>query len=153
MALTQHRPSGAASSSLGTPAVGNAGRKPATTEGASVTINDKPAPDAGLIEAVLHLDRTLRITYSPLPRGGVVRLVGELDAGNTPPVARTLTQVRAGEGVLTVDVAQLEFVDLAGLRMLIGLCRDRSARLAGVPLSMRRLLRLLNQEDVLGTRA
>uniref|UniRef100_UPI001BDC644E STAS domain-containing protein n=1 Tax=Sphaerisporangium fuscum TaxID=2835868 RepID=UPI001BDC644E len=131
--------------------VGNAGRKPAATEGAPMTVNDKPAADAGLIEAVLHLDRTLRITYSPHPRGGVVRLVGELDAGNTPPVARTLTYVRAGEGVLTVDVAQLEFVDPAGLRMLIGLCRDGSARLAHVPLFMRRLLRLLDHGDVLDT--
>ncbi|WP_214416925.1 STAS domain-containing protein [Sphaerisporangium fuscum] len=116
-----------------------------------MTINDESAPDAGLIEAVLHLDRTLRITYSPLSQGGLVRLIGELDAGNTPAVAKTLTEVRAGEGVLTIDVARLEFVDVAGLRMLAGLCRDGSARLANVPSLMRRLLHLLGQGNVIDT--
>ncbi|MFD8564325.1 hypothetical protein ACFV1N_44250 [Streptosporangium canum] len=82
-------------------------------------------------DAVLYLDRTLRITYSPAPPEGAVRLIGELDATNTRTVARTLNQARAAEDTL---------------RMLTGLYRDGVAHLTDVPTGMRRLL---DRADVL----
>ncbi|MEU4539271.1 STAS domain-containing protein [Streptosporangium sp. NPDC023825] len=114
-----------------------------------MTVQKRVVSGAIWVDAVLYLDRTLRITYSPASPGGTVRLIGELDATNTRAVARTLAQVRAAEDILIIDVGRLEFVDLAGLRMLTGLCRDGVAHLADVPAGMRRLLGLLNRVDVL----
>ncbi|GAA1307687.1 hypothetical protein Psi02_45540 [Planotetraspora silvatica] len=94
------------------------------------------------VDAVLYLDRHLRITYSPCT--GLIQLIGELDASNAPAVAKTLTQAAPGENVLAIDSAQLDFVDLAGLRMLLRLCRDGSARLTVMPPRMIRLIDLLD---------
>ncbi|MGS2646469.1 STAS domain-containing protein [Streptosporangium sp. LJ11] len=101
------------------------------------------------VNAILYLDRTLRVTYDPAPPGGAVRLIGELDITNTQAVARTLAQAQTAEDILIIDVGRLEFVDLAGLRMLTGLCHDGVAHLISVPTGMRRLLGLLDRADVL----
>ncbi|WP_329081338.1 MULTISPECIES: STAS domain-containing protein [unclassified Streptosporangium] len=114
-----------------------------------MTIQEQVVPGERWVDAVLYLDRTLRITYSPAPPGGAVRLIGELDVTNTRAAARTLAQARAAEGILIIDVGRLKFVDLAGLRMLTGLCRDGVAHLINVPPGMRRLLGLLGRADVL----
>ncbi|MGJ6969723.1 STAS domain-containing protein [Streptosporangium sp. G11] len=114
-----------------------------------MTIQEQVVSGERWVDAVLYLDRTLRITYSPAPSGGAVRLIGELDVTNTRAVARTLALARAAEDILIIDVGRLEFVDLAGLRMLTGLCRDGVAHLISVPVGMRRLLGLLDRADVL----
>lgn len=114
-----------------------------------MTIQEQVVSGERLVDAVLYLDRTLRITYSPAPPGGAVRLIGELDVTNTRAVAQTLAQARATEDILIIDVGRLEFVDLAGLRMLTGLCRDGVAHLINVPPGIHRLLGLLDGADVL----
>ncbi|MFF3441794.1 lipid asymmetry maintenance protein MlaB [Streptosporangium sp. NPDC002721] len=119
-----------------------------TLDGETMTVQEQ-GTSGEWVDAVLYLDRTLRITYSPAPPGGAVRLIGELDATNTREAAQTLAQVQSGEDILVIDVGQVEFVDLAGLRMLTGLCRDGVARLVNVPTGMRRLLGLLERADVL----
>ncbi|WP_204075956.1 STAS domain-containing protein [Planotetraspora phitsanulokensis] len=96
---------------------------------------------------MLYLDRYLRVTYSP--RTGLIRLVGELDASNAPAVAETLAHAKRSENVLVIDTAQLDFIDLAGLRMLIRLCSDGSARLSAMPPRMLRLIHLLDQAHTL----
>ncbi|GAA3017269.1 STAS domain-containing protein [Streptosporangium longisporum] len=115
----------------------------------TVTAREQAGCGEHWFEAVLHLDRALRITYSPAAPGGLARLIGELDATNTRAAARTLTEARTAGDTLVVDVSRLTFVDLGGLRMLTGLCRDGEARLTGVPARIDRLLRLLDQEDTL----
>lgn len=120
-----------------------------TPDGEAVTLQEQGVADEGGVEAVLYLDHTLRITYSPAPPGGAVRLIGELDVTNTQAVARTLAQAQTGEDSLIIDVGRLGFVDLAGLRMLTGLCRDGVAHLTSVPTGTRRLLVLLGWADVL----
>jgi len=100
-------------------------------------------------DAVLYLDRTLRITYSLASPISTVQLIGELDATNPQAAARTLTQTRTAEDILTIDVGRLEFTDIAGLRMLTDLCHDGMAHLINAPTGIRRLLGLLNRTDVL----
>jgi|GEM_PF-4845292 len=114
-----------------------------------MTIQERGTSGEQLVDAVLYLDRTLRVTYSLTPPVGTVRLIGELDVTNTQAVARTLTQARTAEDILIIDVGRLGFVDLAGLRMLTDLCRDGVAHLINVPATMRRLLGLLNRTDIL----
>ncbi|MFI0424646.1 STAS domain-containing protein [Spongiactinospora sp. 9N601] len=97
-------------------------------------------------DAVIYLDGILRITYTPAPRCGRALLVGELDATNIPAVAPILAQTGA-EDTLTIDVGLLEFVDMAGLRILTGLCRDGAARLTNIPTGMRRVLALLSEAE------
>jgi anti-anti-sigma factor len=102
---------------------------------------------------VLYLDRQLRVTYSPIMRTSLIRLIGELDASNATAVTEALTQARRGDVALVIDTAKLDFVDLAGLRMLTGLCRDGSAQLTNMPPRMLRLIGLLDQAHTQGDRA
>ncbi|GII34505.1 STAS domain-containing protein [Planotetraspora mira] len=97
----------------------------------------------GSAEAVLYLDQHLRAACSPTLRTTFIQLIGELDASNAQALAKALTQVRRGEGALVIDTAKLDFIDLAGLRVLTGLCRDGSARLTNMPRHMLRLIELL----------
>lgn len=150
MTVVQHRsaPAGARARQHRLPAP-SAATPRRTPDGEAVTIQEQGASRERWVDAVLYLDHTMRITYSPVPPGGAVRLIGELDVTNTRAVAQTLAQARAAEDTLIIDVGRLEFVDLAGLRMLTGLCRDGVAHLISVPTGMRRLLGLLDRADVL----
>ncbi|MEV0202051.1 STAS domain-containing protein [Nonomuraea sp. NPDC050691] len=94
------------------------------------------------VDAVLYLDRQLRVIYSPHPHTAVVRLIGELDAVNSPAVIDTLRRARREGEVLGIDVEQLQFVDVTGTRRLTGLCIDGHAHLINIPPRMRRLLDL-----------
>ncbi|GAA4593155.1 hypothetical protein GCM10023194_56740 [Planotetraspora phitsanulokensis] len=107
----------------------------------SVTPGARKAGDP--VEAVLYLDQHLRVTCNLGLRTTLIQLIGELDASNAQALARTLTQVGRGEDTLVIDTAQLDFIDLAGLRMLTGLCRDDSVLLINVPRHMLRLIELL----------
>ncbi|MFF3437560.1 STAS domain-containing protein [Streptosporangium sp. NPDC002721] len=149
MAVVQHRPALACARARQhrLPAPSAAGPRRAT-DGEAVSVQEQVAGERW-VEAVLYLDRTLRITYSPASPGGAVHLIGELDVTNTRAVACTLALAQGGEDTLIIDLGQLKFVDLAGLRMLTGLCRDGVAHLINVPPGMRRLLGLLNEADAL----
>ncbi|MFF5113676.1 lipid asymmetry maintenance protein MlaB [Streptosporangium sp. NPDC000509] len=150
MDVVQHRsaPAGARARQHRLPVSLAAGPR-RTPDSGAVTVQEQVAGERW-VEAVLYLDRMLRITYSLASPGGAVHLIGELDVTNTRAVARTLAQARDVEDTLTIDVGQLDFVDLAGLRMLTGLCYDGVAHLINVPPGMRRLLSLLDHADVLG---
>jgi hypothetical protein len=64
-------------------------------------------------------DGSLRITLLAAP--GSVALAGEVDEDNCPGMATALEQLAAGAAELRIDLAQLAFCDLAGLRVLVGL--------------------------------
>ncbi|GAA3316072.1 hypothetical protein GCM10020219_034020 [Nonomuraea dietziae] len=109
---------------------------------------DSPAstPEPGSCEyvvAVLYLDDHLRITYTPRPSSAAVRLIGELDAANHRAAADTLRRAGRDDDPLVIDCEHLDFVDVAGLRMLIDLCRDGRARIANPPAQLLRLLHLV----------
>ena len=54
----------------------------------------------------------------------VLKLQGELDMASAPGLGRALsTALDAGPSVLTLDLAELTFLDSTGLRVLITACR------------------------------
>ncbi|WP_206185100.1 STAS domain-containing protein [Thermoactinospora rubra] len=111
-----------------------------------------PDPEP-LVSAVIYADHQLRITHRSGPNLAVVQLIGEIDVTNTTGVAAALARAWRGGELLDVDVARLSFVDVRGLGMLAGLCREGWVRLTTVPPHMRRLARLLDLEgQMLGSR-
>jgi anti-sigma B factor antagonist len=78
------------------------------------------------------------------PGSGVVGLVGELDASNTAMLGETLEGRIEPAGDLVLNLAELDFMDCSGVRLLVSL----AARLDGaggrlVLLSPRRMVRRL----------
>jgi anti-sigma B factor antagonist len=86
-----------------------------------------------------------------------IGLVGELDLGTVPAVARQLEQIQAEQpGTIEIDVRRLEFLDSTGLGLLFG--ANRRAREAGRRLVLLkgegpidRILELAHVEDVIDT--
>jgi anti-sigma B factor antagonist len=86
-----------------------------------------------------------------------VALVGELDLGTVPAVARQLEQIQAEKPeTIEIDVRRLDFLDSTGLGLLFG--ANRRAREAGRRLVLLkgegpidRILELAKVEDVIDT--
>ncbi|GAA5049529.1 anti-anti-sigma regulatory factor [Thermocatellispora tengchongensis] len=119
-----------------------------------------PNPGAGALAAapdreVVHADHILRIVRDSAPLGRRVRFLGEIDASNASAVAEVLAEVTGGvmggvmagargdAGPLTLDLSGLTFVDVAGVRALIRLCRGGWIQMENVPPHMLRLLELI----------
>lgn len=88
-----------------------------------------------------------------------VRLVlaGEIDMCDIPQLTTALADAVDGSGVLHVDMAHVEFCDLAGLRTIIGLSQDgdgqRPARrvvLHRLPTHVEKVLRILGWDTAPG---
>jgi anti-sigma B factor antagonist len=88
-------------------------------------------------------------------RRGVVTLHGDLDSESAPLLIQEVERwMSAGSSALHLDVADLRFVDSAGLRSLLVL-RERAARI-GATIAVvhpsdatRRLLEIIGLDDVL----
>ena len=76
-------------------------------------------------------DGSLRITLLAAP--GSVALAGEVDEDNCPGMAAALEQLAAGAAGLRIDLAELAFCDLAGLRVLVGLTTPGAAPAEAAP--------------------
>lgn len=91
------------------------------------------------------------------PHAVVVRLAGELDAHTAPRLRSLLAeQLLAGPGNLVLDLADLVFIDSAGLASLIA--ADKGTRRAGMRLvlaaprpAVRKVLSLTGIDAVLST--
>ncbi|NUW33023.1 STAS domain-containing protein [Nonomuraea sp. SMC257] len=96
-------------------------------------------------DRVLYVDGLLRVTSAE--RSGVpsVALVGEIDRTNSPALARVLREAAGFGGRLVIDAARLSFVDVSGVRVLLGLVREGAATVSEVPAQLRRLLAMLHQ--------
>jgi len=100
--------------------------------------------ESALRTNVLYADRQLSIQASG---DGSISISGQIDLTNSDAIATALTNARADDGTIIVDVAGLQFIDLYGLRTLALLSKDplgRPVRLRNVPPSLRRLLGLLS---------
>lgn len=79
-------------------------------------------------------------------RPSIYRLRGEIDAGTADLLdARNLTDGESPDGVITLDLSEVTFVDSSGLRALVELQRVRAADHGGMVLRspQRNLIRLL----------
>jgi anti-sigma B factor antagonist len=84
-------------------------------------------------------------------RSGVWKLVGELDVAGVPEVQARLA---TSEGDVTIDCADLTFIDAAGLGMFVELhssCEARGMKLVlcGPPVCVTRLLELTGLDALL----
>lgn len=81
-----------------------------------------------IVEAdALHDDGTLRVTPMFAPRG--LRIAGTVDHGTGPALAATLNRsLGDGGGDVHLDMSTLDFIDLAGLRVLVRAASDLGDR-------------------------
>ncbi|TYB59166.1 STAS domain-containing protein [Nonomuraea sp. PA05] len=97
-------------------------------------------------ERLLYQDQQLTIVMSAAPPGvPAVALIGEIDASNSPVLATTLAGCRQG-AYLVVDIGELSFIDVSGLRVLVMPTvpvSQRWIRLHNVTPYQRRLLRMM----------
>jgi anti-anti-sigma factor len=88
-----------------------------------------------------------------------IRLCGELDVATADgAMVRLLLALDRGEGLLVVDLRHLEFIDAAGLRMLVkasqaAVRRGRSLELANASPPLRRLFALVGLPGLISVRA
>jgi hypothetical protein len=71
-------------------------------------------------EPPLYDDGALRILQMPGPGSGYA-LVGEIDEAAFPALARRLDEIAADLGEVHLNLAALDYTDLAGLRVIVGL--------------------------------
>ncbi|MGI5245943.1 MEDS domain-containing protein [Dactylosporangium sp. CA-139066] len=97
----------------------------------------------------LHDDRRLRIVPTYSPRG--LRIGGVVDDATAAPLADALAQAAAwpaGEPWFVLDLADLDFVDVAGIRALVrfaeSLAPERRVMARGIPPAMRRVLSIMD---------
>ncbi|MEN3537882.1 STAS domain-containing protein [Microbispora sp. ZYX-F-249] len=93
---------------------------------------------------LLYLDKQLVVRTSD---DGSVRLIGQIDLTNGDAMADTLLREWTRPGTGTVDVAELQFIDLYGLRalaLLSDMPLGRPIRLHNATPALRRLLALLD---------
>ncbi|WP_433237628.1 STAS domain-containing protein [Streptosporangium sp. CA-135522] len=95
------------------------------------------------IDALIYVDRQLRLTCHPMPGATFVRLIGEIDATNRTALEETLTRAGHGGDRLLIDAGHLRFIDIGGMFLLAKLCDTGAARMVNVPPSVRRLANLL----------
>ena len=89
-------------------------------------------------------------------RTAVVRVHGDLDVASAPHLRETLRDLVAhGKSQIVVDASGVEFVDSAGLEVLLGGCHraesanGRLALVCGPSSRVRRLLQVSGVDDVL----
>ncbi|MBN6056796.1 STAS domain-containing protein, partial [Nonomuraea sp. RK-328] len=101
--------------------------------------------ETSVVDRVLYADGLLRVTSADRPGAPGVALVGEVDRTNSSALARVLREAAGLGGSMVIDVARLSFVDVSGVRVLLGLVREGTATVSEVPAQLRRLLAILHQ--------
>lgn len=106
------------------------------------------APQA--VERVIFETPNLRISRLLRPRGLVVS--GEIDASNVNLLETALNHPVLAPSNLHVDLSQLTFCDLAGLRALVRAAQNlgsgRCLVVHGMPLQLRRVMELVGWSDL-----
>ncbi len=95
----------------------------------------RPVPDTSravtITTRVISTDSNGAVTPSPASTSAAIVLTGRLDAVEAPKVRGELTRVQlAGAGLIVVDLADVTFIDSAGLAALIR-GRREAQRLGG----------------------
>jgi len=104
-----------------------------------------------------YYDGVLRIICAGSPE--IVRIAGEIDQAHHPGLVSTLKDLVDSEGDVHVNLAELAYCDLAGLRALLRLARTgredqghdgRSLFLEDVPPHLVTVLRILGWDSIPG---
>ncbi|GGL29664.1 STAS domain-containing protein [Planomonospora parontospora] len=116
-----------------------------------LTLHGGRRPGGGApVEQLLYSDQRLRVARYAGRSGHVLRLSGQIDAGNSAVLARVLSGHGACDAGTVIDVGQVSFIDVSGLRALLTCARPAShrVRLGDVPPHVQRLLTLLGWDDL-----
>jgi ABC-type transporter Mla MlaB component len=102
-------------------------------------------------EPPLYDDGALRITQMPGP-GPSYALAGEIDEAAFPALARRLGEITADLDEVHLNLAALEYTDLAGLRVIVGLADvgRRGVVLHQVPPHLRAILNIVGWDTAPG---
>ena len=102
-------------------------------------------------EPPLYDDGALRITQLPGPDSGYA-LAGEIDEAAYPALARTLGEIAADLDEVHLNLAHLDYTDLAGLRVIVGLADAgrRGVVLHQVPPHLRAILSIVGWDTAPG---
>lgn len=102
------------------------------------------------------MDSYLSVDVRDGPDATVLTVSGELDMASSPSLAEALHRLDSTRRPLILDLAGLEFIDLAGLHVLLE--ASERARRSGIGLSLvnasrgvRRLLKLTGTTELLET--
>jgi anti-anti-sigma factor len=100
----------------------------------------------------VYSDGLLRITRTLEPPG--LALAGDIDASNADQVARWLSAALAGGADVTLDLSQLEFCDIGGLRAIVAAAAalegGRRLVLHRTPPHLWQVMRVVGWDDVSG---
>ena len=102
-------------------------------------------------EPPLYDDGALRITQLPGPGAGYA-LTGEIDEAAFPALARRLDEIAADLDEVHLNLAALDYTDLAGLRLIVGLADAgrRGVVLHQVPPHLRAILNIVGWDTAPG---
>jgi anti-anti-sigma factor len=141
----------------GWPATEPARSEPARGEpavcGSRVISAHGPQPPQLGDEPPLYDDGALRITQIPGPGSGYA-LAGEIDEAAFPALARRLDEIAAGLDEVHLNLAALDYTDLAGLRVIVGLADTgrRGVVLHQVPPHLRAILNIVGWDTAPGVK-
>lgn len=101
----------------------------------------------------LYDDGALRITQIPGPGSGYA-LAGEIDEAAFPGLARRLGEIAADLDEVHLNLAALDYTDLAGLRVIVGLADTgrRGVVLHQVPPHLRAILNIVGWDTAPGVK-
>lgn len=101
----------------------------------------------------LYASGTLRLTEAFRDGRRTLRVAGEVDRGSCEPLARALETAATRPGDVTLDLSDLEFIDLAGLRVLVDtatrLAPDRRLHLLDLAPRLCHVIRVVGWDEVL----
>jgi anti-anti-sigma factor len=101
------------------------------------------------------MENYLSVVVSDRRDGTVLALSGELDLGSSPQLAAALDRLeRGGSDRMILDLAELEFIDVTGLRLLLRVHERVSQHggelvLVNVRAAVHRLLKLTGTTELL----
>lgn len=110
-----------------------------------------PQPPQPGVEPPLYDDGALRITQIPGPGPGYA-LAGEIDEAAFPALATRLGEIAADLDEVHLNLAALDYADLAGLRVIVGLADTgrRGVVLHQVPPHLRAILNIVGWDTAPG---
>lgn len=102
------------------------------------------------------LIRTAELRISRIQRPPGLRIEGVVDVRTHRHLRTALDVLEAAEGDVRLDLSGLEFLDLGGLRMLIGFARTRGeghhVELTGLAPHLRNVIALVGWDETPGLR-